>query len=284
MNKKINNYLEFIQFKHTVFALPFALCSYILVSVKIGFQISDLFLILMALISARIFGMSINRIFDVNIDKKNPRTLNRGLISGSISFRGAYALSLISLLIFYLVIINFNINALYLSPIVIILFLIYPLTKRFTFLCHYFLGLVYLIAPPAVEIALTGRFSTETLFLGISGFFWVSGFDLIYAILDIDFDKENKIYSIPSKFGIKITKLLASISHLLTLIFMLSIGLIININPIYWFGCKIIIILFIREHIILKNITKENINTAFFDMNGQISIMFMATFLLSTII
>ena len=284
MNKKINNYLEFIQFKHTVFALPFALCSYILVSVKIGFQISELVLILLALVSARIFGMSINRIFDVNIDKKNPRTLNRGLISGSISFRGAYALALISFLIFYLVIINFNINALYLSPIVIILFLIYPLTKRFTFLCHYFLGLVYLIAPPAVEIALTGRFSTETLFLGISGFFWVSGFDLIYAILDIDFDKENNIYSIPSKFGIKITKLIASMSHLLTLIFMLSIGLIININPIYWFGCTIIIILFIREHFILKNITKENINTAFFDMNGQISIMFMATFLFSTIL
>ena len=284
MNKKINNYLEFIQFKHTVFALPFALCSYILVSVKIGFQISDLALILIALISARIFGMSINRIFDVNIDKKNPRTINRGLISGSISFKGAYAIALISFLIFYLVIINFNINALYLSPIVIILFLIYPLTKRFTFLCHYFLGLVYLIAPPAVEIALTGRFSTETLFLGISGFFWVSGFDLIYAILDIDFDNENNIHSIPSKFGIKITKFLASISHLITLIFILSIGTIININPIYWFGCTIIIILFIREHIILKNITKENINTAFFDMNGQISIMFMATFLLSTII
>jgi 4-hydroxybenzoate polyprenyltransferase len=284
MNKKINNYLEFIQFKHTVFALPFALCSYILVSVKIGFQISDLALILIALISARIFGMSINRIFDVNIDKKNPRTLNRGLISGSISFKGAYTIALISFLIFYLVIINLNINALYLSPIVIILFLIYPLTKRFTFLCHYFLGLVYLIAPPAVEIALTGRFSTETLFLGISGFFWVSGFDLIYAILDIDFDNENNIHSIPSKFGIKITKFLASISHLITLIFILSIGTIININPIYWFGCTIIIILFIREHIILKNITKENINTAFFDMNGQISIMFMATFLLSTII
>jgi 4-hydroxybenzoate polyprenyltransferase len=284
MNKKINNYLEFIQFKHTVFALPFALCSYILVSVKIGFQISDLVLILIALVSARIFGMSINRIFDVNIDKKNPRTINRGLISGSISFKGAYAIALISFLIFYLVIINFNINALYLSPIVIILFLIYPLTKRFTFLCHYFLGLVYLIAPPAVEIALTGRFSTETLFLGISGFFWVSGFDLIYAILDIDFDNENNIHSIPSKFGIKITKFLASISHLITLIFILSIGTIININPIYWFGCTIIIILFIREHIILKNITKENINTAFFDMNGQISIMFMATFLLSTII
>ena len=284
MNKKINNYLEFIQFRHTVFALPFALSSYILVSEKIGFQIIDLTLILISLISARIFGMSINRIFDVNIDKKNPRTSNRGLISGAISFKGAFSIALMSLLIFYLVIINFNINALYLSPIVIILFLIYPLTKRFTFLCHYFLGLVYLIAPPAVEIALTGKFSLETLFLGISGFFWVSGFDLIYAILDIDFDKKNNIHSIPSKFGVKITKFIASISHLITLIFILSIGLIIKLNPIYWFGCTIILILFIREHIILKNITKENINTAFFDMNGQISIMFMATFFLSTII
>ena len=284
MNKKINNYLEFIQFKHTVFALPFALCSYILVSVKIGFQINDLVLILLALVSARIFGMSINRIFDVNIDKKNPRTMNRGLVTGSISFKGAYLMALMSLLIFYLVVINFNINALYLSPIVIILFLIYPLTKRFTFLCHYFLGLVYLIAPPAVEIALTGKFSLETFFLGIAGFFWVSGFDLIYAILDIDFDNQNNIYSIPSKFGVRITKILAFLSHFLTLIFLLLIGFLINLSPIYWFGCTIIITLFIREHIILKNITKENINTAFFDMNGQISIMLMATFLLSTIL
>ena len=284
MNKKINNYLEFIQFKHTVFALPFALCSYILVSVKIGFQISDLVLILIALVSARIFGMSINRIFDVNIDKKNPRTMNRGLVTGSISFKGAYLMALMSLLIFYLVVINFNINALYLSPIVIILFLIYPLTKRFTFLCHYFLGLVYLIAPPAVEIALTGKFSLETFSLGIAGFFWVSGFDLIYAVLDIDFDNQNNIYSIPSKFGVRITKILAFLSHFLTLIFLLLIGFLINLNPIYWFGCTIIITLFIKEHIILKNITKENINTAFFDMNGQISIMLMATFLLSTIL
>tara|TARA_E500000331_G_C17220678_1_gene697966 strand:+ start:300 stop:1154 length:855 start_codon:yes stop_codon:yes gene_type:complete len=284
MKNKINNYLEFIQFKHTVFALPFALSSYILVTIKIGFQITDLILILLSLICARIFGMSLNRILDVNIDKKNPRTSNRGLVSGAISYKGAYAVTLISLSLFYLIIINFNVVTIYLSPIVIIIFFIYPITKRFTYLCHYFLGVVYFIAPPAVEIALTGKFSLETFFLGIAGFFWVSGFDLIYAILDIDFDKQNNIYSIPSKFGLKITKLLASISHLITFIFILLIGFILNLNPIYWFGCTIILLLFIREHIILKNITKENINTAFFDMNGQISIMFMATFILSTIL
>ena len=104
-----------------------------------------------------------------------------------------------------------------------------------------------------------------------------NGFQLMskLGILDIDFDKKNNIHSIPSKFGVKITKFIASISHSITLIFILSIGFIINLNPIYWFGCTIILLLFIREHIILKNITKENINTAFFDMNGQISIMFM---------
>ena len=164
MKNKINNYLEFIQFKHTVFALPFALSSYILVTIKIGFQITDLILILLSLICARIFGMSLNRILDVNIDKKNPRTSNRGLVSGAISYKGAYAVTLISLSLFYLIIINFNVVTIYLSPIVIIIFFIYPITKRFTYLCHYFLGVVYFIAPPAVEIALTGKFSLETFF------------------------------------------------------------------------------------------------------------------------
>tara|TARA_Y100001936_G_scaffold34980_1_gene33016 strand:+ start:3044 stop:3898 length:855 start_codon:yes stop_codon:yes gene_type:complete len=284
MQTKIKNYLEFIQFKHTVFALPFALSAYTLVSKKIGFNLTDLLLIILALVSSRVFGMSINRILDLNIDKKNPRTKDRGLIIGSITIRGALIVATGSLLIFYSTLLYFNILALFLSPIVIILFIIYPLTKRFTYLCHYFLGLIYLVAPPAVEIALTGKFSFETFMLGAAGLFWVSGFDLIYAILDIDFDLKNKIYSIPSKFGIKTTKILSSISHTITLILIFLIGLTINLSPIYWIGCTILLLLFLREHMILKNITKDNINKAFFDMNGQISIILMATFITSTIL
>ena len=281
---KLKNYLEFIQFKHTVFALPFALSAYALISKKIGFNLTDLLLIIIALTSARVFGMSINRIFDLNIDKKNPRTKNRGLITGSITMSGALIIVAMSLLIFYTTLLYFDILALFLSPIVFILFIIYPLTKRFTYLCHYFLGLIYLVAPPAVEIALTGRFSFETFLLGSAGFFWVSGFDLIYAILDIDFDLKNKIYSIPSKFGIKTTKILSSISHTITLILIFLIGFTASLNPIYWIGCTIILLLFLREHMILKNISKKNINKAFFDMNGQISIILMATFITSTIL
>ena len=281
---KLKNYLEFVQFKHTIFALPFALSSYILVSKKIGFDLTDLTLIMIALINARIFGMSINRILDVNIDKENPRTKNRGLIIGTITQKGALFISLLSLLIFYTTLIYFDNLAFLLSPIVIAVFIIYPLTKRFTYLCHYFLGIVYLIAPPAVEIALTGKFSLETFILGLAGFFWVSGFDLIYAILDIDFDLKNNIYSIPSKFGLRTTKILASISHSITLILIFLIGIISNLNPIYWIGCTIILLLFLKEHMILKNITQTNINKAFFDMNGQISIILMLTFTISTIL
>ena len=281
---KLKNYLEFIQFKHTVFALPFALSAYALISKKIGFNFMDLFLVMVALVSARVFGMSINRIIDVNIDKKNPRTKNRGLIIGSITMRGAFFIIVMSLIIFYSTLVYFHNLALFLSPIVFILFTIYPLTKRFTYLCHYFLGLIYLVAPPAVEIALTGKFSVETFILGAAGFFWVSGFDLIYAILDIDFDLKNKIYSIPSKFGIRTTKILSSISHTFTLILIFLIGIISNLNQIYWIGCTIILLLFLREHMILKNISKKNINKAFFDMNGQISIILMATFITSTIL
>ena len=177
--------------------------------------------------------------------------------------KGALIIVAISLLIFYTTLLYFNILALFLSPIVFILFIIYPLTKRFTYLCHYFLGLIYLVAPPAVEIALTGKFSFESFLLGLAGLFWVSGFDLIYAILDIDFDLKNKIYSVPSKFGIRVTKILSSISHTITLILIFLIGINnkFKSNLLDWLYNNIVII-FKRTYDFEKYYQK-NINKAF---------------------
>jgi 4-hydroxybenzoate polyprenyltransferase len=178
---------------------------------------------------------------------------------------------------------SFNSIVFLLSPIVIAVFTIYPFTKRFTYMCHHFLGLVYLIAPPAVEIALTGSFSLSIFLLGLSGFFWVSGFDIIYAILDIEFDKKNNIFSIPSKLGINKSKIISWASHLITIILICSIGFVENLGLIYWIGCTILFGLFIKEHFLILKIDKNNINKAFFNMNAQISIVLLLMFALSTL-
>ena len=163
--EKIKNYSNFIKFERSLFALPFALSAYFLVIKQTQFNLSELLLIVIALISARTYGMAANRIIDKNIDSLNPRTMSRELITKKISTKSAYIIALVALIIFYITLLGFNTITFLLSPIVIAIFTIYPFTKRFTYMCHYVLGLVYLIAPPAVEIALTGSFSLSTLFL-----------------------------------------------------------------------------------------------------------------------
>jgi len=282
--EKIKNYSNFIKFEHSLFALPFALSAYFLVIKQTQFNLSELLLIVVVLISARTYGMAANRIIDKNIDSLNPRTMSRELITKKISTKSAYIIALVALIIFYITLLGFNTITFLLSPIVIAIFTIYPFTKRFTYMCHYVLGLVYLIAPPAVEIALTGSFSLSTLFLGLSGFFWVSGFDIIYAILDIEFDRKNNIFSIPSKLGIKKSKIISWVSHLITIVLICLIGFIENLGLIYWIGCTILFGLFIKEHFLILKISENNINKAFFNMNAQISAVLLLMFALSTLI
>ena len=282
--EKIKIFSNFIKFEHSLFALPFALSAYLLVIKNNQFNLTMLLLIIVALISGRTYGMAINRIIDRNIDSKNPRTKSRELITKKISARDSYLITIVALCIFYITLIGFNRIVFLLSPIVVAVFTIYPFTKRFTYMCHHFLGLVYLIAPPAVEIAITGTFSLPVFLLGLSGFFWVSGFDIIYAILDIEFDKKNNIYSIPSKLGIKKAKIISWASHLITLILIFLIGLVENLGLIYWIGCTILFGLFIKEHFLILKIDKNNINKAFFNMNAQISIVLFMMFALSTLI
>ncbi len=282
--EKIKNYSNFIKFEHSLFALPFALSAYFLVIKQTQFNLSELLLIVIALISARTYGMAANRIIDKNIDSLNPRTMSRELITKKIRTKSAYIIALVALIIFYITLLGFNTITFLLSPIVIAIFTIYPFTKRFTYMCHYVLGLVYLIAPPAVEIALTGSFSLSTLFLGLSGFFWVSGFDIIYAILDIEFDRKNNIFSIPSKLGIKKSKIISWGSHLITIVLVCLIGFIENLGLIYWIGCTILFGLFIKEHFLILKISENNINKAFFNMNAQISAALLLMFALSTLI
>ena len=271
---KIQNYSNLVKFEHSIFALPFGIASYFLVTTRTGYSTSTFLTIMIAMISARVFAMTTNRLIDKQIDEQNLRTKNRELPTGLVSIKEAYLILLLSISIFFFTLFQFNPICWLLSPVVIFVMIIYPYTKRFTWLCHLCLGLIYLIVPPAVSIALTGRFSLSILLLGIGGLFWVTGFDILYGILDLDNDENNNLKSIPVRFGVSHSILISRFSHCLTLIFLLSIGIILGLQSYYWIGFFIITILFIWEHSLIKTNDLSKLNVSFFTMNGLISIIF----------
>ena len=229
---------------------------------------------IISMISIRVFAMTINRIIDKQIDQQNPRTKNRELPLGLVSIKEALLISVVSIIIFLGTLFSFHPICWILSPIVVAVMIIYPYTKRFTSLCHFFLGLVYLIVPPAVSIAITGTFSIEILLLAFGGLFWVTGFDILYGILDLKYDKSNNLKSIPVKFGLSKSILISRLSHSITLIFLLLMGLFLGLQLIYWIGFGIVTILFIWEHSLVKVNDISKLNMSFFTMNGLISIFF----------
>ena len=255
-------------------ALPFGIAAFFLVVKNTEISYINLINIIISMISIRVFAMTINRIIDKQIDLQNPRTKNREIPLGIVSIKEAILISIISLIVFLGTLFTFHPICWALSPIVILVMIIYPYTKRFTWLCHFFLGLIYLIVPPAVSIALTGTFSIEMVLLGLGGLFWVTGFDILYGILDFQYDKTNNLKSIPVKFGLKNSILISRLLHLITLIFLLLMGINLELQLIYWIGFSIISILFIWEHSLVKVNDISKLNISFFTMNGLISIVF----------
>ena len=271
---KIKTYSDLVKFEHSIFALPFGIAAFFLVVKNTEISYINLINIIISMISIRVFAMTINRIIDKQIDLQNPRTKNREIPLGIVSIKEAILISIISLIVFLGTLFTFHPICWALSPIVILVMIIYPYTKRFTWLCHFFLGLIYLIVPPAVSIALTGTFSIEMVLLGLGGLFWVTGFDILYGILDFQYDKTNYLKSIPVKFGLKNSILISRLLHLITLIFLLLMGINLELQLIYWIGFSIISILFIWEHSLVKVNDISKLNISFFTMNGLISIVF----------
>ncbi|MBM31785.1 MAG: 4-hydroxybenzoate octaprenyltransferase [Chloroflexi bacterium] len=271
---KIKTYSDLVKIEHSIFALPFGIAAFFIVVKNTEISYTNFINIIISMISIRVFAMTINRIIDKQIDLQNPRTKNREIPLGIVSIKEGILISIISLIVFLGTLFTFHPICWALSPIVILVMIIYPYTKRFTWLCHFFLGLIYLIVPPAVSIALTGTFSIEMVLLGLGGLFWVTGFDILYGILDFQYDKTNNLKSIPVKFGLKNSILISRLLHLITLIFLLLMGINLELQLIYWIGFSIISILFIWEHSLVKVNDISKLNMSFFTMNGLISIVF----------
>jgi len=268
--EKIVLYLRMIKFPHSIFALPFAFTGALLAASGIP-SLGKIVWITVAMVGARSGAFGLNRIIDRKIDELNPRTRNRELPKGAIKLSEAALFTVVSLAILVLAAYMLNPLCLKLSPVALAIILFYSYTKRVTWATHFILGLALSAAPLGAWIAVRGTFDVEILPIGIAVVFWLAGFDTLYALQDIEFDKSYGIYSIPRRFGVRRSLLLAKVFHLITFIMLLFTGFLFNMGVFYWFGMVIVAGLFIYEHSLLREDDLSKLNIAFFNMNGYIS-------------
>ena len=271
----LNNYLSLIKFSHTVFALPFALIGFFLASSQFGFDWGNLVLVLMCMVFARSAAMAFNRYIDRDIDLKNPRTAEvREIPKGVISPKAALLFVIFTSVNFIITTYFINTLCFYLSPIALIVVLGYSYTKRFTSLCHLVLGLGLALAPLGAYLAVSGKFALSPILFSVAVLFWVSGFDIIYALQDDTFDKENKLNSIPVFLGRKKALNLSKFFHLITFLTLAYAGVLLEINLLYWIGFALFSALLIYQHTIISEKDLSRVNLAFFTTNGIASVVF----------
>ncbi len=281
MNKAVL-YLKMIKFSHSVFALPFAFTGALLAASGIPVP-GKLFWITVAMVGARSGAMGLNRIIDRKIDAENPRTRNREIPSGKIGVMDAAVFTFISFVVLIYAAYSLNPLCLMLSPLAIMVLVLYSYTKRFTWAAHFVLGIAISAAPLGAWLAVRGSFNAEILPLCTAVVFWLAGFDVLYALQDIEFDRSYGLHSIPQRFGTKKALFLSRTFHLFTWVLFSVTGLIFHLGPAYWLGMIIIAGLLIYEHSLVKSNDLSKLNMAFFNMNGYISIAVFVFTLISLI-
>lgn len=274
IRKKLKLYCELLKLEHTIFALPFSLAS-IFILYRNFPSFKKFLYILLAFIFARILGMSLNRLIDKPFDEKNPRTKLWPHATGLIKDWEIKIIILISSVLFIIFSYKINLLAFFLSPIVITFLIVYPYAKRFTYFPHLFLGSIYFLIPIAIDIALNEKISLLAILLGVTMATWVSGFDILYSLQDLEFDKIVGLKSIPVKFGIKKAIKISKLLHCITFLSLLLIGCFYDKTTwIYFTGISLLAIFLIYEHSLIKENDLSKINKAFFTTNGIISIVF----------
>jgi len=271
MIKKIRLMLEMIKFEHTVFALPFAFTAALMAAGGLPTW-RQLCWITLAMVGARSAAMGFNRWADRRYDAENPRTQSRALPMGFVSPKHVIAFTVCSSALLITAAYQLNQLAFYLSPVALVVMFFYSYTKRFTFLSHIFLGLAIAGAPLGAWIAITGRIEPPALVLGAAVVFWLTGFDVLYALQDIEFDRKAGLHSIPQRFGIKRSLWIARISHAITMAALFWLADLRPLNGFYRAGVFVSLCLIIYEHTLVRENDLSKLNMAFFNMNGYISI------------
>jgi 4-hydroxybenzoate polyprenyltransferase len=274
--QSVNRYFSLVRFSHTVFAMPFALIGFSLAVARedFNFDIRVLVLIILCMIFARNAAMGFNRLADRKFDALNPRTMDREIPSGKIGTGAATSFVIVNALLFIVSTAFINRLTLFLSPVALVIILGYSLTKRFTALCHFILGLGLSLAPIGAYISITGTFNILPVMYSFIVLSWVSGFDIIYSLQDDEFDKSNKLHSLPSSGGRKKALYISIFVHILTILFVITCGYLGKGGFLFWTGAVIFIFLLIYQHIIVKHDDLSKVTLAFGTTNGIASIIF----------
>jgi len=284
--KTVNSYFSLVKFSHTVFAMPFALIGFTLAisGSEYNFSLRLLIQIILCMVFARNAAMGFNRLADRKFDLLNPRTANREIPSGKISPKAASVFVVLNAILFVITTGFINRLTLYLSPVALLIILGYSLTKRITFLCHFILGLGLSLAPIGAYISVTGTFNFLPIIYSFIVLTWVSGFDIIYALQDDEFDKKHNLYSLPAFSGRKNALSISVVIHFVTFILILAAGLTGKGNILYWTGAVIFIVLLVWQHLIVKTDNLSRVTLAFQTTNGIASILYALLVILDLII
>ncbi|MDE1191698.1 MAG: putative 4-hydroxybenzoate polyprenyltransferase [Arachidicoccus sp.] len=277
----IKNYLSLVKFSHTIFAMPFAMIGFTLGVQSINIHqytfaqiLLKFLLVLVCMITARSAAMAFNRYLDRSFDAKNPRTAIREIPRGIISANNALRFTIINCIIFIAATFFINKLCFALSFVALFVILFYSYTKRFTALCHLVLGLGLSLAPIGAYLAITGRFDLLPVLFSIAVITWVSGFDIIYAMQDVDFDNSENLHSIPTALGRKNALNTSVLLHIISAAAVVTAGVYGRFGIFYWLGIAVFIGMLIYQHLLVKPNDLSKVNIAFMTANGIASIVF----------
>jgi 4-hydroxybenzoate polyprenyltransferase len=268
-------FARLVKIEHTVFALPFA---YVGAFLAVGGTPSghDLLWITLAMVGARSLAMALNRLIDAGIDARNPRTAGREIPSGQLTVAQVVVFCVLSLALFLAAVWQLDPIVRWLWPIPVVGFVVYPYLKRFTWLCHLWLGAVDGLAPVGAWVAITGKLPWQAWLLGAAVAFWVAGFDFFYALFDEEIDRREGLHSIVTRFGVNGAFTGARLAHGATIVCLVAVGLGLTVGALYWLGVGVVALLLAYEHSLVRPGDLRRLDAAFFTMNGVISIAFAA--------
>jgi 4-hydroxybenzoate polyprenyltransferase len=275
------NYLSLVKFSHTVFALPFAIVGYFTAVKMTGAEFEwQLFAkVILCMVFARNAAMAFNRYADRNFDKMNPRTFVREIPAGVISANAALFFVTINVVLFITTTWFINDLCFYLSPVAMLVILGYSLTKRFTALCHFVLGIGLSLAPIGAFLAVSGYFHIVPALFSLAILLWVGGFDIIYALQDDDFDKSQKLRSIPVILGRSGALKLSRVIHIVSSFILILPGILMGSSNFYFAGWAVFSGLLVYQHSLVKSNDLSKVNLAFFTTNGIASVTFLSFYL-----
>jgi 4-hydroxybenzoate polyprenyltransferase len=284
--RSVRDYFSLVKFSHTVFAMPFALIGFSLAVARPEYDLSIrlLLLVILCMIFARNTAMGFNRLADKEFDALNPRTRKREIPSGIISARAAAVFVIFNAVLFIVTTGFINRLTLILSPVALLVIIGYSLTKRITSLCHFVLGLGLSLAPIGAYISVTGKFSILPLIYSFIVLSWVSGFDIIYALQDDEFDRSTQLHSLPSATGRKKALAISIFVHILTFALVLTAGFYNKSGVLFWTGATLFTLLLFYQHSIVSHDDISKVTLAFGTTNGIASIIFAVFVILDLVL